>query len=241
MIKRFWRKPKRNAVIGFDHILSNKVTRKPYEPFESGVGMLEQAAAGKPAYYRINIQHPTQQQKSDNQILTFHEAYPGHHIQIEFQNGLEFEHPISRILWFGSYVEGWARYSEQLAEEMNLYESDLPLIKRRAWPGRGMVCDPALHLKGWTKKQITDFIMESGKSERFASVIYYRMITWPAQLTSYDVGGEEIKSLRSMAKENLKDDFDIKEFHTKILENGSIPLNTLRINIVDWLKTKSEK
>ena len=67
------------------------------------------------------------------------------------------------------------------------------------------------------------------------------MITWPGQLTSYDVGGEEIKSLRKMAEENLKGDFNIKEFHARVLENGSIPLSALRTNIQDWIKKKSTK
>jgi uncharacterized protein (DUF885 family) len=222
----------------FSILPSSEVTIKPYEPYESGIGSYEEATGDKPAFYRINLNNPKSQRKGQNEKLTFHEAYPGHHLQVGIQKDLADLHPISKLIFFGSYVEGWARYSEQLAEEMKLYKTKTALIDRRAWPSRGMVVDPALHIKGWTKSKIIDFMKESGMNESDVLNLYYRIIVWPAQLTSYDVGGEEIKSLRRLSKDRLGDAFDTKEFHTKILENGAIPLGALRSEIVGWLDAK---
>ena len=218
---------------------SSEVTIKPYEPYEAGNGSYEAAKGNKPAYYRINLKNPKAQKRSSNETLTFHEAYPGHHLQIGIEKDIKGLHLVSKFIGFGSYVEGWARYSEQLAEEMGLYESTLALIRRRAWPSRGLVVDPALHTKGWTKAQAIEFMMESGMSSESALSLYHRIIIWPAQLTSYDAGGEEIKALRKMAEAQLGDNFNIKEFHSKILENGSIPLNALRMTIEDWISIRS--
>lgn len=231
-------KAKNESEKWFDMLPSTEVTIKPYKAHEAGIGSYEAAEGEKPAYYRISLKNPKEQKKSNNETLTFHEAYPGHHLQIGIEKDIKGLHPISKIIDFGSYVEGWARYSEQLAEEMGLYESKLALIRRRAWPSRGLVVDPAIHTKGWSKEQAIAFMMESGQSAEVALSLYHRSIVWPAQLTSYDTGGEEIKALRKMAEEKMGEQFDIKEFHSKILENGSIPLSSLRHNINEWVKSK---
>ena len=224
----------------FSLLPSTSVTIKPYAPYESGRGGYEEATMNKPAYFRINLNDATSQKKGQNEILTFHEAYPGHHVQIGIQKDIKDLPSISKLLWFGSYIEGWARYSEKLAEEMDLYKSKTALISRRAWPSRGMVVDPGIHLMHWTKQEAVDFMKESGMKESDALILYYRIIVWPAQLTSYDVGGEEIKSLRKLFEQRLGKAFDIRDFHTKILENGSIPLGALRSQVTDWLATKSK-
>lgn len=223
----------------FDLLPSSEVTIKPYLPHESGIGSYESAKENKPAYFRINLKNPEQQTYFDNEKLSFHEAYPGHHLQIGIEKDIEGLHPIRKLIGFGSYVEGWARYSEQLAEEMGLYNFEASLINRRAWPSRGMVVDPALHLKDWAKDSLLNYMTESGMTKQVALSLYHRMIVSPAQLTSYDVGGEEIKALRRLAEEKLGESFDIKEFHSKVLENGSIPLSALRLQIEQWIENFS--
>ncbi len=235
--ERLLQKASLESMKWFGRLPSAGPSIKPYEAHEYGVGAYEQGNAAKAPYFRISLRNPTEQQRGRNEILTFHETFPGHHIQIGIQNELTELHPISKLISFISYMEGWARYAEQLAEEMGLYESKAALISRRAWPARGMVIDPGIHLKGWTKKQAMDYIMESGFNEEMALSLYRRSIYMPGQLTSYDVGGEEIKALRILAEERMGEDFNIKEFHTKILENGSIPLGALREVVVDWIES----
>lgn len=222
----------------FEVMPSSEVTIKTYLPHESGIGSYESAREEKPAYFRINLKDPTNQTFYSNEVLSFHEAYPGHHLQIGIEKDIKGLHPIRKLIGFGSYVEGWARYSEQLSEEMGLYNYEASLISRRAWPSRGLVADPGLHLKKWPKDSLISFMKESGMKESVALSLYYRMIVTPAQLTSYDVGGEEIKALRMLAEDKLGDSFSIKEFHAKILENGSIPLIPLRSVVEDWIELK---
>ena len=233
----FLENAKKECTKWFSSFPSSEVTIKPYEAYESGEGSYEMATENKPAYFRINLNNPAKQQKGKNEVLSYHEAYPGHHLQIGIERDLKNLHPISKLISFTSYIEGWARYSEQLAEEMGLYQNISALISRRAWPARGMVIDPGVHLKNWTKEQTLDYIMESGFNEEIANSLYQRIVVMPAQLTSYDVGGEEIKALRRLAEKELGSDFDIKVFHEKILENGAIPLSGLRTVIEDWIDT----
>lgn len=222
----------------FDLMPSSDVTIKPYLPHEYGSGSYESGTENKPAYFRINLKDPKQQTYFDNEKLSFHEAYPGHHLQLGIERDIDGLHPIRELLGFQSYMEGWARYAEQLAEEMGLYNHKASLINRRAWPSRGMVIDPALHLNIWPKDSIINFMMASGMSQSSANGLYRRSIVYPAQLTSYDVGGEEIKALRKLSEERLMESFDIKEFHNKVLENGSIPLSALRIQVEQWIDNK---
>ena len=225
----------------FDLLPSKDVTIKPYLPHEYGSGSYQSATEKTPAYFRINLKNPEKQNVYYNEKLTFHEAYPGHHLQLGIEADIQGLHPIRDYLSFTSYVEGWGRYAEQLSEEMGLYKHKATLISRRTWPSRGMVIDPAIHLNLWTRDSIINYMMASGMSRSSANSLYHRSIVDPAQLTSYDVGGEEIKALRILAKERLKDSFDIKEFHNKVLENGSIPLLALRLQVKQWIKNELEK
>jgi uncharacterized protein (DUF885 family) len=229
---------KSKCVDWFDLMPSTEVSIKPYLKYESGFGSYESATKNKPAYFRINLKNPEEQTYHENEKLSFHEAYPGHHLQIGIEKDIKGLHPIRKLIGFGSYSEGWARYSEQLAEEMGLYNFQASLIHRRAWPSRGMVVDPALHIKDWPKDSLVNFMMASGMNHAKAISGYQRSIVYPAQLTSYDVGCEEIKALRKLAEDKLADSFSIKEFHTKILENGSIPLSALRNVIELWIEDK---
>jgi len=236
--ERLMNKARNESKNWFIKLPAKEVTIKPYDPHEVGSGAYETSAGDKPPYFRVNLTHPEKQQKGKTEVLVFHETYPGHHMQIGLEKEIGDLHPIVKLISFTSYVEGWARYCEQFAEEINLYESKSALITRRAWPSRGMVADPGIHIKGWSKEQALEYMMESGFSEEVALNLYHRSITMPAQLTSYDVGGEEIKALRVVAEQKLGDTFDVKEFHEKVLENGAIPLNALSIIIKQWIEEK---
>ena len=146
---------------------------------------------------------------------------------------------MTSLIWFSGPGEGWARYSEALAEEMGLYQSTSGPILRRAWPARGMVVDPGIHLFGWTREQAREYIAESGRFPvSSGDEMVDRIAIIPGQLTAYDSGGLEILALRREAEEALGDDFDIREFHDTVLENGTIPLEYLRQHVEAWLASK---
>jgi uncharacterized protein (DUF885 family) len=212
----------------------------PFEEHEEGRGMSAHYRPGnadRPGEYRIPLFEPEEQSRGNAEAVAFHEAWPGHHLQVAVGQSVEGLHPITQIIWFSGPGEGWARYAEALAEEMGLYETTTGPIQRRAWPARGMVVDPGIHLFGWTREEAIEFMMESGRfSESISEQMVDRIAILPGQLTAYDSGGLEILALRKMAEDAMGKDFDIREFHDRILENGTIPLLQLRAHIEAWVE-----
>ena len=222
---------------------SQPVEVVPFLEHEEGTGRSAHYNPGnesRPGEYRIPLHGATGQSRGNAEATAFHEAWPGHHLQVATAQAVGGLHPITRIIWFSGPGEGWARYSEALAEEMGLYTTRSGPILRRAWPARGMVVDPGIHLFGWTREQAAEFMLEAGRfsAERVDDMVD-RIAILPGQLTAYDSGGLEILALRNRAEERLGENFDIREFHDRILENGTIPLTDLRNHIERWLDGKS--
>jgi len=214
----------------------------PFPEHEEGTGRSAHYRPGtdeRPGEYRIPLYRPEEQSRGNAEATAFHETWPGHHLQVAIGKAVEGLHPVTEIIWFSGPGEGWARYAEALAEEMGLYVTTTGPIKRRAWPARGMVVDPGIHLFGWTREQAIEFMMESGRfPESMGDQMVDRIAILPGQLTAYDSGGLEILALRREAEAALGEDFDIREFHDRILENGTIPLPALRAHVERWLAAK---
>ena len=194
----------------------------------------------RPAMYRITLYSYAQGTRSNAEITAFHEAYPGHHLQLALAAERPTAHPITRLVGNSGFAEGWARYAEALAEEMGLYTSNYARANRRLWPARGMVIDPGIHMFGWTREQTVKFVAESGRfDDATARSLVDRVAMWPGQLTAYDTGALEFFALRKQAEETLGPRFDIREFHTVVLENGTVTLPMLREQVTHWLKSKT--
>ncbi len=193
----------------------------------------------RPAKYMITLFRFAEITRSNAEITAFHESYPGHHLQLALAGERPAAHPITRLVGNSGFAEGWARYSEALAEEMGLYTSDYARANRRLWPARGMVVDPGIHLLGWTREQAAAFMAESGRftPEESASTVD-RIAMWPAQLTAYDTGALEFFALREQAEKALGDRFDVREFHDVVLGNGTVTLPMLREQVEAWLESK---
>jgi uncharacterized protein (DUF885 family) len=228
----------------FSRVPKAEVIVEPYPDF------LEQTASdsywpaaedgSRPAMYRITLFPYQQTTRANAEITAFHEAYPGHHLQLALATERPAAHPITRLVGNSGFSEGWARYAEALAEEMGLYSSNYALANRRLWPARGMVVDPGIHLLGWTREQTVKFVAESGRfDDNTAKALVDRVAMWPGQLTAYDTGALEFFALRKQAQEKLGSRFDIREFHTVLLENGSVTLPMLREQVTHWLKSKN--
>lgn len=181
-----------------------------------------------PAYYKF-------QTIGNAEILSVHEGYPGHHMQIGLEKEQQLYHPIEELFTNSAFTEGWARYAETLSEELGIYHTNSALIYRRAWPARGMVADPALHLLGWSNEDVKQYLTRSGRMADPDQMLD-RMAVWPAQLTAYDSGALEIFALRTLAEKKLGDRFDLKSFHHALLKNGNLPLSILRTQIESWIK-----
>lgn len=190
---------------------------------------------GRPAYYRIDSEGWADETRGAAEITAVHESYPGHHMQFAFSLTLE-KTPLSRMSFNSAYAEGWGRYAERLAEEAGIYSNDYARIQRRTWPARGMVADPGLHVLGWSRQQTIDYLLESGRfGADETEALVDRMAVLPGQLTAYDSGGLEIVALRREAEQALGEHFDLRDFHRVVLEQGAIPLQTLRRNVEQWI------
>ncbi len=218
---------------------AQRVDVVPFPAHEEGSGRPAYYRPGntdRPAEYRIPLHDPGERSRGNTETTAFHETWPGHHLQVASAQAVDGPHPVTGLLWFSGPGEGWARYAEALAEEMGLYETATGPLLRRAWPAHGMVVDPGIHLFGWTREQAIEFMLETGRfpPEQGDSMVD-RIAILPGQLTAYDAGALEILALRAKAETALGRDFDLREFHDRVLLPGTIPLAALRRLIEDWI------
>lgn len=173
--------------------------------------------------------------------LFLHEAIPGHHFQISLQQENQQLPDFRKFNWFGAYGEGWALYTESLGKELGLYTDPYQyfgMLGNEMHRAIRLVVDTGLHSKGWTREQAIKYSLEN-EAESEASIIseVERYMAIPGQACSYKIGQLKILELRKKAQEKLKDKFDIKVFHQKVLESGVMPLALLEKKINDWIET----
>ena len=161
--------------------------------------------------------------------LTYHEATPGHHHQIA--HSLENE-TLTMYRRFGyrtsAFSEGWALYAERLALEIGLAENpydELGILQSELFRAVRLVVDTGLHYKKWTREKAMDYMKsKTGMSDTEVRVEIERYIVWPGQALSYKVGMIKILELREKAMNELGDKFNIKDFHSAVLDHGNPPL-----------------
>jgi uncharacterized protein (DUF885 family) len=192
----------------------------------------------RPGTYFANTYKVTERFRHTSEVMAFHEAIPGHHIQLSTALGLTDLPLLRRISDFNAYAEGWGLYTERLAQEMGLYSSDLTLLgmltmdSMRA--GR-LVVDTGLHAKGWSRQQAVDYLREhTPMSQVEIDSEVDRYIAYPGQALSYMVGRLEILRIRAKAKEALGDRFDIRAFHDVVLGGGALPISVLDTVVTTW-------
>ena len=185
----------------------------------------------RPGTYWLNTGDPTARARFDAEAIAFHEAVPGHHLQI----GLALEDtglPLYRRLSiFTAYAEGWGLYAEQLADEGGLYSDDLQrlgLLSTAAMRACRLVVDTGMHALGWSRARAIEYVL-SHTAWASADVTREvdRYISWPGQALGYQVGCTEILRLRDRAQTTLGPRFSLAGFHDAVLEHGSVPLSTL--------------
>jgi uncharacterized protein (DUF885 family) len=189
----------------------------------------------RPGLFYISAYEPQKKTRADNESTAFHETIPGHHLQVAIALERTDIHPIGRYIFNSGYVEGWALYAEQLADEMKLFSGELDrlgMLGSQNWRAVRLVVDTGLHALGWTRQQAIDYMLAhtTANANDAASEID-RYIIWPGQATSYMLGRLEILAAREDARKAAGAAFDIKAFHDRVLEDGSVPLTFLREKI----------
>lgn len=171
--------------------------------------------------------------------LTLHEAAPGHHLQGSLAQEMEDVPEFRRDLYISAFGEGWALYCEHLGIEMGFYTdpyADFGRLTYEMWRAVRLVVDTGIHAKGWSREQALEFMASNtALSLHEVRTEIDRYIAWPGQALSYKVGELHIRALRARAEQELGPKFDIRAFHDKILENGSVPLPILTTSIESWI------
>ncbi len=193
----------------------------------------------RPGIYYVNLSDMTQVLKPQIEGISYHEGAPGHHFQIAYAQEMEGLPEFRKFGGYGAYIEGWGLYAERLGKEMGFYQdpySDFGRLSTEAWRAIRLVTDTGLHAKGWTREQaIAYFQQNSLLSERDIVKEVERYITNPGQATSYMVGQLKIFELRDKARAALGSRFDIKDFHSVVLDGGAVPLDVLEERVEAWI------
>ncbi len=230
----------------FGHVPSARVQVREYPEFRRAGNPAESYSpdfsSGKLAgIYFINVFDPEKKPRADVESTAFHEAIPGHHLQI----ALALERGDSRIgkyLILSGFAEGWALYAEGLADEMGLFSGDvyrLGMLSSEAFRACRLVVDTGLAVFGWSRQRAIDFLVENaGLDPGFAASEVDRYAALPGQATSYMIGQLEILRLRAEAERALGEKFDVRAFHDAVLESGQVPLAVLRARIARFVRER---
>lgn len=233
--------------LAFDRLPKTPIGVKPLEAFrekDAPAGYYQEATAGTGdhAYFYLNTYAPETRWLGGLAALTFHEALPGHHLQIALAKESEGLPAFRRQLGQSVFVEGWALYAEGLAAELGLYETDdekLGRLSFEAWRAARLVVDTGLHLKGWSRAQAIELLeqhtlLSRGEIENEVD----RYVTWPAQALAYKVGQVELLAIKAKAQQRLGERFHDGRFHDALLSQGAIPLTTLRAHMERWIEAE---
>ena len=197
----------------------------------------------RPGAYYINLRDTAEWPRMQLPTLTYHEASPGHHHQIALQQEQADRPLLMKVLGFSAYSEGWALYSEQLADEMGVY-ADNPIgqigyLQSLLFRATRLVADSGLHHKRWSREQTIRYMVETlGDSETAVTTEVERYCVWPGQASSYKVGHNKWVELRSRAQAALGDRFDIRAFHDAGMNAGGVPLTVLDKVMSDWIAAR---
>jgi uncharacterized protein (DUF885 family) len=198
----------------------------------------------RPGRYYINLYAPETRPRYEAEALAFHEAVPGHHLQIAVAQELPGLPAFQRMLGSTAFAEGWGLYTERLSDEMGLYSSGMDrfgILSFDAWRAGRLVVDTGMHAMGWTRREAIDFLQRhSALGESNIANEVDRYIVWPGQALAYKVGQLEIARLRRLAEERLGPRFDIKAFHDIVLGSGAVSLPVLRGLVEDWLDSETK-
>lgn len=215
---------------------------------QSGTGEYRSSSedGSRPGVYFIAVTDPTHRSRAIQESVLHHETYPGHHLQgaIALELG-DRVHPIARYLWNSGYGEGWALYSERLADELGLYSGPLDrmgLLSDQAARAARLVVDSGLHTMGWTRRQAVDYMLDNTAWPALdIESEVNRYIAWPGQANSYMLGMLEIRRLRDLAEAELGEAFDLRDFHDRVLRYGSITLPMLAASVQSWITAQKQQ
>ncbi|HTT51353.1 MAG TPA: DUF885 domain-containing protein [Streptosporangiaceae bacterium] len=194
---------------------------------------------GRPGTFWFNTGRPTAGTGWDIDVVAFHEAVPGHHLQLSRLQLLTGLPALQRQRSLAVFSEGWGLYAEQLAEEAGLYTDERGLlgsVSTALMRAARLVVDTGIHAFGWSRERGLEFMAGHVPMPReFLADEVDRYVVMPGQALSYLTGKLEILRIREEARNRLGPAFSLPAFHGAVLDHGSLPMPTLARSIVGWL------
>ncbi len=198
----------------------------------------------RPGIVYVNTGDFANRSKLSIESTSYHEAIPGHHMQIAIAQTLPGLPPFRQQAQYTAYTEGWALYSERLGKDIGFYKdplSDYGRLSDELLRACRLVLDTGVHYKHWTREQMITFFREnSGEDEPDIQAETDRYIVMPGQALAYKIGQLKILELRAFAQKELGDQYDIRAFHDEILNGGALPLDVLETRTKAWIQAVKE-
>jgi uncharacterized protein (DUF885 family) len=174
------------------------------------------------------------------EALAFHEAVPGHHLQLALQQEMTDLPPFRRFSDCTAFIEGWALYAERLGLECGFYEdpySQFGRLSMEMWRACRLVVDTGIHWFDWSREKAIQYMQEnSGQPLHNIEAEVDRYIAWPGQALAYKAGELKIRELRAYAERELGKQFDLRAFHDVVLSGGAMPLDVLEETVKTWVE-----
>jgi uncharacterized protein (DUF885 family) len=227
----------------FRHLPRTPLEVRRFEPFQEPYVPVAQYRPGaldgsRPGIYFVNLRNMREMPRYNMEVLAFHEAVPGHHLQLSLAQELGDLPAFRRTLDFTAFSEGWGLYCERLAKEMGFYEdphAELGRLGYELWRAVRLVVDTGIHALRWTREHATAYFADNVPlPPETARREVDRYFVLPGQACSYRVGMLKMMSLRAQAQDRLGSRFDIRDFHEAVLGNGALPLPVLEEVLSAW-------
>lgn len=197
----------------------------------------------RPGVFYANLRDVSEVQRFRMRTLAFHEAVPGHHLQVALAMETSDLPLFRRFLPMTAFIEGWALYAERVAMEEGFHETpyeELGALSAELFRAARLVVDTGIHAMRWTRERAIDFLVDqAGLPRGDATAEVERYIVAPGQACAYKMGQLRILELRERAMTALGDGFDLRSFHDLVLSNGSVPLSVLDDIVSRWIEEQT--
>ena len=215
-----------------------------YREASAGIAFYQrgQADGSRPGTYYANLYRMRDMPIYKLENLAYHEAIPGHHMQISIQLEVEDMPSFRKYGGYSVFAEGWALYSETLPKEIGLYKdpySDFGRLSGELWRACRLVVDTGVHHYKWTREEGIDYYLNNTANPEGDCIgMVERHIVWPGQAVSYKIGMIKVQELRAYAEQELGSKFSLQEFHDVVLKNGSVTMDILEDIVYAWVDSK---
>ena len=215
-----------------------------YREASAGIAFYQrgQADGSRPGTYYANLYRMRDMPIYKLENLAYHEAIPGHHMQISIQLEVEDMPSFRKYGGYSVFAEGWALYSETLPKEIGLYKdpySDFGRLSGELWRACRLVVDTGVHHYKWTREEGIDYYMNNTANPEGDCIgMVERHIVWPGQAVSYKIGMIKVQELRAYAEKELGNKFSLQGFHDVVLRNGSVTMDILEDIVISWVDSQ---